>query len=366
MKIKEYPYKYVHLMFCNDSKFFGPLVNMINDANNGFNATEHLFVVKTKNLYQEFKHYSNVVLDETDHNFYVKYAKLGKWLISHSTESKINMIITPRRIRQRIICRYWGGSRITGLKFIKRRPLYNIAILTKQFIFKSIFSSFAAIGVANTVDVVDLSQLLTDVKFYRLGYSDREQCSFTRAAIESALSIQSKHNVVNVLLGHRGKSEGNHIEILQMLHKYDQSKLNIYVPLSYGDTEYIACVKSYIESKNYKNVYVIEDFMPYDEYSQLLANMDIGIFDGTTSYALGNVSLMLGMGKTIFLRKGGKLQKTFSMERVPYKLIDEIPNMPLNNFKKLLEYDVDKCALAAHGRFEIVLDNWKKLFSDFN
>ena len=366
MRIKEYSYKYVHLMFCIDSKFFAPLVNMINDPNNGFDATEHLFVVKTKNLYQEFKHYNNVVLDETSPNFYTKYAKLGKWLISHSAESKINMIKTSRKIMQRVIFRYWGGSRTTGLQLCKGRHFHNIKVIASQIAFKYIFSSFAAIGIGGPVDIADLSRLLKGVRYYRLPYADREQCSSTRTAIDKALSLESSCKEVNVLLGHRGKPEGNHIEILKILQKYDQSKLNIYVPLSYGDEKYISYVKNHIECKNYKNVHVIDNFMPFDKYCQMLGNMDIGIFDGTTSYALGNIGLMLAMKKTIFLRNGGILQKTFYTEGVPYKPIDEIPNMTLNTFIQSLEYNVDKCALAAHGRFELVIDNWKKLFSDFN
>ena len=87
--------KYIHLMYGHDTKFNKLLIDFILDSDNGFDKRQHLFVTPYKNVYDNLKHYDNVVLDESGKNLYKIYYKHCNLIISHSSETLTRLIFTP-------------------------------------------------------------------------------------------------------------------------------------------------------------------------------------------------------------------------------------------------------------------------------
>lgn len=360
-------YKYIHLIYAHDEKFVMHLLKTFNDKDAGFKIDDHLFVVCVSELYEVLKVFPNVILDNSKKNLYLKYAKHCSWIISHGMETQVNTILTPRHIRKKIIYRYWGGSRTTGLRPDIKHPISFIRQNIKIFIFKRIMESFAAIGVANNVDIADLSRKLScRTRYYFLGYPSREKSMALKKAIMENKNRVIENQKIKVLLGHRGKPEGNHIKNLERLKKYDSNLFDIYIPLSYGDEEYIDKVKKYVYENNITNVIIIEDFIPFDKYVGFLAEMDICLFDGETSYALGNISMLLALEKTIYLSKDGILKIAFDLETIPYRLIEDIGNLSFKEFSFKFIYNSDNYSLATKGDYQQSVNRWKKLFEDFS
>ena len=360
-------YKYIHLIYAHDEKFVMHLLKTFNDKDAGFKIDDHLFVVRVPELYEILKGFPNVIFDNSKRNLYLKYAKHCSWIISHGMETQLNTILTPRHIRKKIIYRYWGGSRTTGFKPNIKHPLSFMIQNIKIFVFKRIMESFAAIGVANNVDVADLSRKLScTTRYYFVGYPSREKCIALKKTIEKNKKRVIKNEKVKVLLGHRGKPEGNHIKNLDRLKKYNSKLFDIYIPLSYGNEEYISKVKEYIYENAITNVIIIEDFLPYDKYVEFLSEMDICLFDGETSYALGNIAMLLAFEKTIYLSKEGILKRAFDLEKIPYRIIEDIDNLNFEEFSSKLIYNSDNYSLTTRGDYQQSINKWKKLFEDFN
>ena len=184
-------------------------------------------------------------------------------------ETQVNTILTPRHIRKKIIYRYWGGSRTTGLRPNIKHPISFIRQNIKIFIFKRIMESFAAIGVANNVDIADLSRKLScRTRYYFLGYPSREKSMALKKAIKENKNRVIENQKIKVLLGHRGKPEGNHIKNLERLKKYDSNELyvigggSIYEMLiPYCDTAHITKVDYTYEADTY-----ISDFDKLEDW----------------------------------------------------------------------------------------------------
>ncbi len=138
-----------------------------------------------------------------------------------------------------------------------------------------------------------------------------------------------------ILLGNSGTPTNNHLDIF---YKIKNKKLNfdyrILCPLSYGSPEYI----KYIIKKgggNICNKFVpLIEFLPKEEYYNLLGCIDIAIMNHNRTQAAGNINIALSFGKKVFLKKENTLYKLYKDNGVTIFNIEE----NLNNddvFKEL-------------------------------
>lgn len=363
---KKFYYKYIHLMYGHDTKFSKLFLEFFSNPENGFEISQHLFVTPYQNVFDELKHYSNVIVDKSGKNLYKVYYKHCSLIISHSSEPLYRILFTSKKIKKKIVYRYWGGARITQYQIEPGNYLKNLEYKIKCYILKTSFSDFAAIGVGNLTDIIDLSRILdTNTKYYCLSYASNEYYRTVeklKNTLETRTKVSSKKKI---LLGHRGTEENNHIEILKKLSRYDSKKFDIYIPLSYGNREYIQEVENYVKENTTGNIILIKEFMEFPQYAEFLSQMDIAIFDGYTSYALGNLGIILFFKKTIYLNDKGVIAKALESENNTYRSIADIGKISFEDFSKPMiypdNYISDLCIMPIEER----IDNWNKLFSDF-
>jgi len=110
------------------------------------------------------------------------------------------------------------------------------------------------------------------------------------------------HDTINIQVGNSADPSNNHLEVLEKLKAFSDQAIRIYVPLSYGDLEYAETIISYgIENFGEKFV-PLTDFMPFDKYLDLLATVDIAVFNHRRQQGMGNATTLLGLGKKIYMR----------------------------------------------------------------
>ncbi len=107
---------------------------------------------------------------------------------------------------------------------------------------------------------------------------------------------------INVLLGNSADPTNNHFEILDKLTKYKTKDIKIYTPLSYGNKEYAEHVIREGKKNFGENFIPLREFLPFDEYLKLLAEIDIAIFNHNRQQAMGNIITLLGLGKKVYIR----------------------------------------------------------------
>lgn len=352
--------KYVHLIYRNEVKFSTRIVEFINNPGLDMNPEQHLFVTPHEKVYEAVKHYPNVVLDRTKRNLINKYAPLCKWIICHSFYDFKDIFKIKRKYLKKILFRYWGGG--FGFQYKKGKFIQNLVKIPANYILKKQFNTFAAIGIAKNVDILNLKDKLKTDRYYRMPYTDINSESIIERVRDKGCPSDG---ILNVALYHRGTKEGNHIEILKKLERFGE-KIRIYVPLSYGDKEYIEKVKSYIKENSPDNVIVVDEFMEYEDYVTLMNKMSVAIFDCETSTALGNVAVYLFLKKKMILNRNGIIKKAFDEENIPHGFVDEIDTISFENFIKMPKYPSGvHYDLMPMGKTRAI-EAWKKIMTDFN
>lgn len=109
----------------------------------------------------------------------------------------------------------------------------------------------------------------------------------------------------NILIGNSAASTNNHLDIIPYLKKLNIAGRKIVLPLSYANTkEYVEDIaNAYIKEFGANNLIILKDFIPYQEYSDIIQTCSIGIFFMERQQAMGNINMMLRNGCKVFLSK---------------------------------------------------------------
>jgi len=354
--------KYIHILWRNETKFNGALVDLIDNPQYEFNSDNHLFITPNQDVYDALSKYKNVVLDKKKENLFNRYAGRCDWIISHSNLSIKDFLFAKRSSLNNIIYRYWGGG-IAGFKTSQAFSAKNFLKIVLNIWYRHKIKQLAAIGIANVVDTIDIRKTFKNIPLYLFPYA-------TADSYNDLLTVKNipgqQNECLNVLLGHRGTRENNHIQILDKLSAYSKEKMRIYIPLSYGDQDYITEVKGWVANNKKENVIIVDDFMSYKDYAAFLNSMDIAIFDGKESYALGNVSILLFFEKKFYFNQNGVIKEAFETEGIPCEVIDNIGVQDFDKFSQGTTYQgVTTDKLIPHN-FEYSLSILRTIFRDYN
>ena len=171
------------------------------------------------------------------------------------------------------------------------------------------------------------------------------ECFMYPSNLYKEYNIKPKEqNTTNIQVGNSADPTNNHLEVFEKLEKYKDEDIRVIVPLSQGDKEYAQEVikkgKSIFDAK----FEVLTDFIPFDEYLDLLAEVDIAIFNHNRQQAMGNTITLLGLGKKVYMRTSvtpwNTFQnigiKIFDVKNVILDLLDE--EIKQQNQKRVKEY----------------------------
>ena len=119
-------------------------------------------------------------------------------------------------------------------------------------------------------------------------------------------NILLKENIKNeiyIQIGNSADSSNNHFDILEKLKKFQNKNIRLFCILSYGDMEYAKIVISKGKEIFGEKFTPIVDFMKFDEYMDFLSKIDIAIFAHNRQQAVGNITSLLSMKKTVYLKE---------------------------------------------------------------
>ena len=108
---------------------------------------------------------------------------------------------------------------------------------------------------------------------------------------------------LKLVIGQSGYAASNHIEIIDLLNSNNLNKpIKAFLPLSYGDPNYIENIIAYCKKKSDSVFCPITEFMKYDEYYEMLNEFQVFIYNNTFPYAIFNIHSAIRMGKKVYLR----------------------------------------------------------------
>lgn len=365
--------KFLHVIGMNELKCSVPLVELINDNPEHFNANEHAFVTAHRDVYRKLGHYDNVFLFEE--NFESKMGtcfsipiinKCGfnaDWILVHDQWFLKTLIKINPLLWKKIIWRTWGGS-LFNYRPVKSVSDVFINIMRRVLSIwcKKIIKSFFAIGIANLVDEIELEENLGDVKTYPMPYCSKNACDIIRKEFENGVE---RTNSFNILIGHSGFSQEYHIENIERLKSFLNEDIKVYFSFSYGYGEYMKNVKSRaIDILGEKAVF-LEEFMPFEEYVAFLNKMDVVILDSVHSTALGNLAIVMALKKKIYINRNGLYAKVMQREGIHCYYSDEISNVTFDEFinENIAASQYEKSNLL-YKDYKMYIEDWKEFLND--
>lgn len=366
-------YKYVHVLWRVDSgmKFYPGLLQLINSGVDGIDPDDHLFITTLEDVYNAFRSYDNVEFFPSKRarsNNVVWYSLTrGYWVILHGIEARL-LLVKPGDLK-RMIWRTWGADAHV-LFSEKDAPLFKriikkLAFPLFMYLHKKAIRGLYAVGIANIVDQIDIETTFGVHRFYYLSYAALSKNSLYEQYESIKQKVRVTGDPLNVLIGHSGFWEDNHIAILQEFEKCKLPNTKFHLVLSYGKPSYIEKIKEFVSNNRTLDIEVHENFMPLNEYIIFLNEMDAAVMDGLTSYALGNINALLHYKKTIILNRHGVIAKAFDAEGIPYICSDDIASLTYSVLDKGFDYSLGNSTLRGWSEDERIA-NWKKLFQDLD
>ena len=352
-------YKFIHIVWGDELKFFSRLVDIINKPENGLQPEEHLFVTPYEQVYKALKNKGIFEFIDIENKRSAKiinmYGSRCDWMFVHNICSPIEGLKIKKKYRKKIIWRTWGSD--AGYSAKSRN---NLTKTIKQIInhfWTKVVRSFYGVGVANIVDKLDITKRYGQLNFVSVPYAAEGGYDSLLEAKEN----MAEHKGTNVLIGHSGFSNDNHIAVMQQLEKYKQEDITLYLTLSYGVKEYIDEIKSYVSSVWGKKAIIIEEFMPYSDFAKHLSNMDVAIFDGKLAYALGNIGMLVFLDKKLFLNSEGVIKEAFDKEGLPYETTSNIEDMSFEKFSSKVVYSEKHKQSVSVKPYDYSVGIWQSL-----
>lgn len=116
----------------------------------------------------------------------------------------------------------------------------------------------------------------------------------------------------NILIGNSASPTNNHVDAFKQVLKYKQYDQKIIVPLSYGGSpEYLKFVTQKGNDYFGDDFVPILNFMPLNDYKELISSCGFAVFNHKRQEALGNINTMGYYGAKIFLNKESPIFKYF-------------------------------------------------------
>lgn len=173
------------------------------------------------------------------------------------------------------------------------------------------------------------------------------------------------NDVVKILVGNSATSTNHHIEVFEMLKKFPLDKIEIYCPLSYGNEEYREIVLKEGVRILGEAFHPVLEFMNCEDYRSFLAGMDIGIFNNDRQQAMGNISIMLGLGKKIYMRNDTSMWKKYIDEGYILYPFSSVENIRFEKFILFDETAKKKNEMIDDTRdtIQIAKEKWSLIFN---
>lgn len=355
-------YKYIHVLWHDELKFSSRIVKLMSEDYPEIESKQHYFITPFINVYEALKDYGNVAYIELKKPYSYKIiniaGKHGDWIFLHNICRHIELLKVNPKYLKKIIWRTWGGDRLN--KIIRKNIIKKALVALINFETKRRVKKFKIIGVSNEVDIVELTDRFGKLNYMREPYF----CEDNNLRISPENEIKS--TTINILIGHSGFSEDNHIKISKKLERFKNEDIKLHIPFSYGYKGYIAKTKEHLANQWGNKVVFIDDFLDFNDYAKLLANMDIAFLDTPFSCALGNIALLVCFNKKIFLRKNGVIARAFDKCEAPYFTSDELGDMTFEEFSKPVVYKGEKWKDLSPKSFSENMKYWEDIIKVLN
>jgi dTDP-N-acetylfucosamine:lipid II N-acetylfucosaminyltransferase len=179
--------------------------------------------------------------------------------------------------------------------------------------------------------------------------------------------VASAQRPLRIQVGNSAARTNEHLAILDVLASYRQENLEVWCPLSYGDSD--IAYRDRVRQRGHElfgdRFKPLLELMPLDRYMAFLDQVDILVFNHRRQQGLFNVSYMLFHGKKVFLRSDTTTYAMLQGFGINIWDTDTIRTMDFREFATM-EVCARRCNIELaqeHLSRECARAQWQQLFA---
>lgn len=178
------------------------------------------------------------------------------------------------------------------------------------------------------------------------------------------LQIAEKQALKYILLGHSASISNNHLEALDYMKKQDDGSIEIICPLSYGGPKrYVEQVMKKGRELFGERFQPLVDFMPLEEYNNILKRVDVAFFFHRRQEAFNNTITLLGTGKKVYIRTESTLWDYFQKQGIiVHDSCGEADALQQPEAIEVLKNNYEQ--VKRMEDIQVSLNGWKRLFRE--
>ena len=357
----------LHILGYDEKKFNIPLIKMLSNSSLGWSDTFY-FATNSIRLFEEIKHFENIIYYQGEMSLYINkvYKSFDLIVIQGWNQSIFRASLLSANAAKRIVWRFWGTDSFDFEKSdsIKKRVLGKLLFRRLSYL----ISNFYAIGYGSSTDVTYLQNRFKtshSLKGYELGFRfELGKGSFLKQTYDKSDRIIK--DCLRIMVGHSANRRENHINTLKRLIKLKNENIEIVLVVAYGNPEYRNEIIKFAKQNFADKVFVQDKMISYFDYVRFLNTVDIFAIESEGSNALGNLSLLMYLGKKIYVKKNTFLDQYLHDINADYFYVEDLENesfheLTSNNFSFEKNHSL---YLRLEDDFSTV-NNHKKLYDDY-
>ncbi|NFF64914.1 TDP-N-acetylfucosamine:lipid II N-acetylfucosaminyltransferase [Clostridium sporogenes] len=327
--------KIKHLHIMRDSFFNKRFIELINS---NLRAEEHKFII-IENIDDDLKYmkdslkYDNVKIlyDGYFENKLYYYIKNSQAVYIHYLREYICEFISKYEVYKEVELNWviWGGD-VYAYTNIEMYDKHTREFLIKNnlYIDERLQNSEYRVKAIEKMDYI-LPPIYGDYEIIKENYKTNAQfkkfsyvydiINYKTKGLKPIYNLKEKYKYV-FLVGNSGYASSNHLDIIYKLKEIKNKDFCVLCPLAYGNKNYIEKLIKVSKDILGDRFIPLTNFMELEEYTSFLSQVDIAIMNHNRQQAVGNIILLLYLGKKVFLKKS---VTTFSfLEKKGFEVFD--------------------------------------------
>lgn len=351
--------KYLHIMLHTSEIHNGSVFNILDEIgieNHEFYALHNIYdKYKDKYSIHEIDR-SNIVrtINSIENSYDIIFIHSMTLTLFEIYRLKMSVI-------KKIVWVVWGHDLYVGDYSYSNSSKKLYKKLLKKLYFKLYdlrLKNMLAIGIGFKYDALEIRKRFKNTKIVYLPYGYTKG---KKKEIDDSIATAKSRNAgkmpLKIMIGHSLDRTLRHFEMMKKMERFVDENIILSLVLV-GDGEYKKNIVEYAK-KTWKNkLEIIDNSMSYSEYVQYIYSVDIAIMASEKQTGLGNLNLLMYMGKKIFVAPNGPLRFCMIFENIESHTIDEIDQMSFEEFVKPTE---DLCDEYRYG--SSMLDERNKLIA---
>lgn len=328
----------IHII--NDEKFVDGLISNYE----ALFPNKNRYVVISYNKKQEFTFVKNTKMAEL-----VYYKSILFYLDEIVNKESLILIHGLDRIKLKVINRYkdslkigvhfWGADIYLLPKFsnalflrqtkklFKRRSSIKTLFFNKlrgfyyQYMYKRTLKYVSVYSTVVETEKNLICNYLPNASYAKFNYADVIGLKLNDFVINQ--------NAVNVLIGNSSSYTNNHLDLIDKIQniKALQNSEKI-IPLNYGDNKYAEDIINNIRIRRLENFRPLTDFLPFEQYLEILSCCSIAVMGHQRQQAVGNIIICIWLGMRVFLSKRNPVYDDYKKRgMIIFSIENDLPNI---------------------------------------